>query len=242
MQLGTDLRAVSTGQPKSYERRSALTHALGTSSEQQQQLSPWLAAAEQLSLFPPQRCVQMQPQDWQQLSTILASISRQCGAAVKASNTSTVGSSCPAFAATLELLARLGAVTSALLCVNGDDKCFSIARVAQVGGQLSQRRRLVGTMSGVMRWFVLACTRMHTTCDVLCCAMCVCVLCTMPQAIRTTASVLEAAIAQAAPAGLSAEVADSLARQRCEQTPLLSAVTWALRQVRKCGSIAGGWD
>lgn len=52
------------------------------------------------------------------------------------------------------------------------------------------------------------------------------------QAIRTTTSVLEAAIAQAVPAGLSAEVADSLARQRCEQTPLLSAVTWALRQVR----------
>jgi hypothetical protein len=51
------------------------------------------------------------------------------------------------------------------------------------------------------------------------------------QAIRTTTSVLEAAIAQAVPAGLSAEVADSLARQRCEQTPLLSAVTWALRQV-----------
>lgn len=54
------------------------------------------------------------------------------------------------------------------------------------------------------------------------------------QAIRTTTGVLEAAIAQAIPAGLSAEVADSLARQRCEQTPLLSAVTWALRQV--CGN------
>lgn len=53
------------------------------------------------------------------------------------------------------------------------------------------------------------------------------------QAIRTTTSVLEAAIAQAIPAGLSTEVADSLARQRCEQTPLLSAVTWALRQVRQ---------
>ena len=52
------------------------------------------------------------------------------------------------------------------------------------------------------------------------------------QAIRSTTSLLEAVIAQAVPAGLSTEVADSLARQRCEQTPLLSAVTWALRQVR----------
>jgi hypothetical protein len=51
------------------------------------------------------------------------------------------------------------------------------------------------------------------------------------QAIRTTTAVLQAAIAQAAPAGLSTEVADSLARQRCEQTPVLSALTWALRQV-----------
>jgi hypothetical protein len=57
--------------------------------------------------------------------------------------------------------------------------------------------------------------------------------CTHAQAICTTTSVLEAAIAQAIPAGLSTEVADSLARQRCEQTPLLSAVTWALRQVRR---------
>lgn len=54
------------------------------------------------------------------------------------------------------------------------------------------------------------------------------------QAIRTTTCVLQAAIAEAVPAGLSAEVADSLARQRCEQTPLLSAVTWALRQVSRC--------
>jgi hypothetical protein len=56
------------------------------------------------------------------------------------------------------------------------------------------------------------------------------VLCIL-QAIRTTTNLLEAVIAQAVPAGLSAEVADSLARQRCEATPVLSAVTWALRQV-----------
>jgi hypothetical protein len=49
-------------------------------------------------------------------------------------------------------------------------------------------------------------------------------------------TLLEAVLQQAVPAGLSAEVADRLARQRCEQTPLLSAVAWAMRQV--CGVCA----
>lgn len=127
--LCTDLRRVSTEEtPKQY--KSALTQSLRSSLDQQ---SPWLVAAEQLSLFPTKRCVQMQPQDWQELSAVLASITRQC-ASVKTINvdTGSHNSSVPGFAATLELLVRLGQVTSCLLCVNGDDRSFSIARVAQV--------------------------------------------------------------------------------------------------------------
>jgi hypothetical protein len=128
--LCTDLRRVSSGTARLYE--SALTKSLRSSFEQ----SPWLTAAEQLALFPTKRCVQMKPEDWQELSAVLGSITRQCATAKSCSKTTVIsieqGSSNPKFVAILELLLRLGQVTSCLLCVNGDDRSFSIARVAQV--------------------------------------------------------------------------------------------------------------
>lgn len=127
--LCTDLRRVVSGTSTSYE--SALTRSLRSSFEQ----SPWLTAAEQLSLFPTQRCVMMKPADWQELSQLLSDITRQCTAAKATSSSKGIseqGSSDPKFVAILELLLRLGQVTSCLLCVNGDDRSFSIARVAQV--------------------------------------------------------------------------------------------------------------
>lgn len=129
--LCTDLRRVSSGTSTSYE--SALTRSIRSSFEQ----SPWLTAAEQLSLFPTKRCVMMKPADWQELSQLLSNINRQCTAAKATSSgkgisISEQGSSDPKFVAILELLLRLGQVTSCLLCVNGDDRSFSIARVAQV--------------------------------------------------------------------------------------------------------------
>jgi hypothetical protein len=130
--LCTDLRRVSSGSSQKYE--SALTRSLRNSLDQQ---SPWLLAVEQLSLFPTKRCVQMKPADWQELSAVLGDISSQCAKVITISSSSassgTPGSSNPSFVATLELLGRLGQVTSCLLCVNGDDRSFSIARVAQVG-------------------------------------------------------------------------------------------------------------
>lgn len=133
--LSTDLRRVSAGTAATQE--SALTHSLRSSLEQQQ--SPWLIASEQLTAFPTMRCVMMKPADWQELSGQLANIGRLC-AAVKASSSfsSSINISIspqtdnPKFVAILELLLRLGQVTSCLLCVNGDDRSFSIARVAQV--------------------------------------------------------------------------------------------------------------
>ncbi|KAF8065955.1 hypothetical protein HT031_003016 [Scenedesmus sp. PABB004] len=50
------------------------------------------------------------------------------------------------------------------------------------------------------------------------------------QAISTTTCALRAVEAAAPGAGVTDEVADALALQRCEATPLLSAVAWALRQ------------
>lgn len=133
--LCTDLRRVSSGTPG--HKESLLTRSIRSSLDQQQ--SPWIAAAEQLALFPTKRCVMMRPADWQELSGVLSSLNRQC-AAVKAACSSRSASSCsnqpgrdnPSFVAALELLVQLGRVTSCLLCVNGDDRSFSIARVAQV--------------------------------------------------------------------------------------------------------------
>lgn len=128
--LCTDLRRVSSGTARLYE--SALTRSLRSSFEQ----SPWLTAAEQLTLFPTKRCVQMKPEDWQELSAVLGSITRLCATAKSCSSNTLIsseqGSKNPKFVAILELLLRLGQVTSCLLCVNGDDRSFSIARVAQV--------------------------------------------------------------------------------------------------------------
>jgi len=125
--LGTDLRRVSSGTPKQYE--SALTTSLRRSLDQP---SPWLAAAEQLGHFPTKRCVQMRPADWQELSGVMANITRLCHSSAPGRGQSCSRSSSPGFASCLELLLKLGQVTSCLLCVNGDDKSFSIARVAQV--------------------------------------------------------------------------------------------------------------
>lgn len=124
--LGTDLRRVSSGTPKQYE--SALTSSIRRSLDQP---SPWLAAAEQLGHFPTQRCVQMRPADWQELSGVMTSITRLCHSSAPGRGQSCSHSS-PGFASCLELLLKLGQVTSCLLCVNGDDRSFSIARVAQV--------------------------------------------------------------------------------------------------------------
>jgi hypothetical protein len=128
--LCTDLRRISSGAASTYQ--SALTKSLRSSLEQ----SPWLTAAEQLALFPTKRCVQMKQEDWQELSAVLNSITRQCATAKSCSSTTVIsseqGSNNPKFVAILELLLRLGQVTSCLLCVNGDDRSFSIARVAQV--------------------------------------------------------------------------------------------------------------
>jgi hypothetical protein len=79
----------------------------------------------------------MKPADWQELSAVLGDISSHCAKVTTSSSaiaSGATGSSNPSFVATLELLLRLGQVTSCLLCVNGDDRSFSIARVAQVGG------------------------------------------------------------------------------------------------------------
>jgi hypothetical protein len=66
---------------------------------------------------------------------VLNSINRQCQKVKSCSSSSqntSQGRDNPGFVAALELLAQLGRVTSCLLCVNGDDRSFSIARVAQV--------------------------------------------------------------------------------------------------------------
>lgn len=130
--LSTDLRRVSAGTAAAQE--SALTRSLRSSLEQQK--SPWLTAAEQLTAFPTMRCVMMKPTDWQELSGQLSNIGRLCAAVKASSSSSSISSSPqtdnPKFVAILELLLRLGQVTSCLLCVNGDDRSFSIARVAQV--------------------------------------------------------------------------------------------------------------
>jgi hypothetical protein len=292
--LCTDLRRVSSGSSQKYE--SALTRSLRNSLDQQ---SPWLLAVEQLSLFPTKRCVQMKPADWQELSAVLGDISSQCAKVITISSSSassgTPGSSNPSFVATLELLGRLGQVTSCLLCVNGDDRSFSIARVAQVG-RMQQLGCFECFWCAPLSLCVTCMDRTWTGTGIRSVFACLHVIsnkhqhgtvcmqhrqhypqalyspatdaslhdtrqpgphpvisphppthppthppihppihpprpCTCTQAIRTTTAVLQAAIAQAAPAGLSTEVADSLARQRCEQTPVLSALTWALRQV-----------
>ena len=131
--LSTDLRRASTGALKHGDKKSALTSLIRRSTDVQ---SPWLVAAEQLSQFPTKRCVQMLPADWQELSSVLSGINRLCNSAKQISaapiSTSNSPASCPGFISILELLLRLGQVTSCLLCVNGDDRSFSIARVAQV--------------------------------------------------------------------------------------------------------------
>jgi hypothetical protein len=58
--------------------------------------------------------------------------------------------------------------------------------------------------------------------------------CMHTQAIKTTTSVLESCHNLSEGSGLQPDIADSLARQRCEQTPLLQAMAWALRQVSSC--------
>ncbi|WIA37604.1 hypothetical protein OEZ86_014506 [Tetradesmus obliquus] len=112
----------------------------------------------------------MKHEDWRELSSVMSSIS---------SLYSSGGSRPPAFVLTLELLLKLGQVTSCLLSLNGDDPAFSVARVAQ--------------------------------------------------AIKTTTAVLESCHHPSEGWGLPPELADSLARQRCEQTSLLQAMAWALR-------------
>uniref|UniRef100_A0A383VTG2 MYND-type domain-containing protein n=1 Tax=Tetradesmus obliquus TaxID=3088 RepID=A0A383VTG2_TETOB len=112
----------------------------------------------------------MKHEDWRELSSVMSSIS---------SLYSSGGSRPPALVLTLELLLKLGQVTSCLLSLNGDDPAFSVARVAQ--------------------------------------------------AIKTTTAVLESCHHPSEGWGLPPELADSLARQRCEQTSLLQAMAWALR-------------
>lgn len=141
--LCTDLRRVSSNTDTKYT--SLLTQSFQQSAAQ---TSPWLLAAEQLKCFPTKRCVQMKPEDYQELSGVLQGINRMCmahhnimkaggagSAANGATSTSIAATSTGAgpFTYMLELLLRIGQVTSCLLCVNGDDPSFSIARVAQVG-------------------------------------------------------------------------------------------------------------
>lgn len=141
--LATDLRCVSSGLSNgiSNHSESLLTRSLRNSLDQPQ--NPWVAAADQLSSFPTKRCVQMLPADWQELSGVLNSINRQCQKVKSCSSSSqntSQGRDNPGFVAALELLAQLGRVTSCLLCVNGDDMSFSIARVAQVRTHRSTRQ------------------------------------------------------------------------------------------------------
>lgn len=86
--------------------------------------APWIESAKGLSQFTIKRCVHLTHDDWRQLSEVLQQINKFCASAKQTAN------SVP-FVYLLELLLRLGEVTSFLLSLNGDEPTFSVARVAQ---------------------------------------------------------------------------------------------------------------
>jgi hypothetical protein len=143
-ELGTDLRRASAsaaaaaagaaGTPLSSSKQAGGLSAALQDAAAADAASPFAAAAEQLALFPTQRCVQMTPADWAELSAVLHGITRLCTQHRQPppASVSTAAAEAAALAHMLELLHRLGRVTACLLCVNADDCTFSIARVAQV--------------------------------------------------------------------------------------------------------------